>query len=242
MGKQYIRPSLKCPQRFDWNIPCAETSSKVLESVSNLIRDQGLCRQSRKSALHLENTPSVSQKVDKDNMIAHSAAEEEGDLCHQIEEDKCLNAKEQITEKIVSVGLRSVLRGVRRKKFSAVLLDANAIRPSAVSTALAVFALSNPGVSTYALTNMDENLSKIMNIKSVSAVGLTREGASAISEALSLIQPVTIMKKKKNTRSRLYVSADIAMPKGRNINPKKKKKKKKNNDGRRAGKNLRGRH
>uniref|UniRef100_A0A0M3HNT8 STAS domain-containing protein n=1 Tax=Ascaris lumbricoides TaxID=6252 RepID=A0A0M3HNT8_ASCLU len=141
-----------------------------------------------------------------------------------------------VTVRNATVGMRSVLRAMQDGRISMVFLDAAFLRPSAVGTAFALYALrqefSCSGVRVYSLQGLDATLSKVLNVRTVGAVGLREdEQTNPISSiALSELLPVERISSRKSGAGVSLATAQLTIPSGRreNKNQKEKKRKKKN--------------
>ncbi|VDK49323.1 unnamed protein product [Anisakis simplex] len=131
--------------------------------------------------------------------------------------------------RIATIGLRSVLRSMQKGVVTMVFLDANLLRPSAVSTVLGLYAISCNAVNVYALEGLDVTISKSLNFRVVGAVGLCEnEQTDAIcTKAKRELRPVERVCTRTSRMSMPLIAAELNVSCGKQKKSGKKKKKSK---------------
>ncbi|KHN70686.1 hypothetical protein Tcan_10239 [Toxocara canis] len=218
MGKPY----LKCGLNFDWHIPSNNTSKRIVDELSSFLQSNDFVRKQRPSTWNPKNRSTKVDSVDTPEVETATDATSVG-----VQVDRMEEGRSETSDKIRigTIGLRSVLRAMQRGTVSTVFLDAASLAPSAVSTALALYAINCNGVRVYALEGLDATLSKSLNLRTVGAVGLCEnEKTSPIcSIALSELLPVERARSRKSramvpvTAAQLSVSCGKQEQKGRKM-------------------------
>ncbi|VDM45842.1 unnamed protein product [Toxocara canis] len=166
MGKPY----LKCGLNFDWHIPSNNTSKRIVDELSSFLQSNDFVRKQRPSTWNPKNRSTKVDSVDTPGKISHLPIFPYGALRRLIvslnefvemvtyeqevetatdatsvgvQVDRMEEGRSETSDKIRigTIGLRSVLRAMQRGTVSTVFLDAASLAPSAVSTALALYAI-----------------------------------------------------------------------------------------------------
>uniref|UniRef100_A0A915BPK2 Uncharacterized protein n=1 Tax=Parascaris univalens TaxID=6257 RepID=A0A915BPK2_PARUN len=228
------RPYLKCGLTFHWHIPSEEVSNRIVKELADFFLSNGFLRKRKPPTW---NPKSRKRKVSVTDMSGKESCEEEkkeaASASKQVErnEEDHSNAENGAHRSVRNaiIGTRSVLRAMQDGRISMVFVDAAFLRPSAVGTAFALYALSCSRVRVYALQGLDATLSKVLNVRTVGAVGLREDDQTnpISSVALSELLPVERISSRKSGGGVSLAAAQLTISSGRREKKKKKEKKRK---------------
>ncbi|VDN50142.1 unnamed protein product [Dracunculus medinensis] len=200
---------LKCPIKYDWDIASGETSSKVIAKISSFLQANGFVRNKKITRWK------AKAKEKKENEEGEASSHHSDQTSELAVRDKSSEICEKSTSHIrksssVCIGLQSVLRRLQRNELSAIFIDSSVIQPTAIATTLGLASQSFK-TNFYAVEGLSDALSVSLNMKSVSAVGLTNsadvEEIRSIASLLLVPRRSTLFSTLNSTSTELIVSA-----------------------------------